>query len=38
MIAAGTEQALDALDTAEVAPPADAVLRELATAATARRC
>jgi geranylgeranyl diphosphate synthase type I len=38
MIAAGTEQALDALDTVEVAPPADRVLRELAVAATARCC
>ena len=37
MIAAGAEQALDALDTVEVAPPADRVLRELAAAATARR-
>ena len=37
LIAAGTERALDALDTAEVAPPAGQVLRELAAAATARR-
>jgi geranylgeranyl diphosphate synthase type I len=37
MIAAGTEQALDALDAVEVAPPADRALRELAAAATARR-
>jgi geranylgeranyl diphosphate synthase, type I len=37
MIAAGAEQALDALNTVEVAPPADEVLRELAAAATARR-
>ena len=37
LIAAGAERALDALDTAEVAPPAGQVLRELAAAATARR-
>jgi geranylgeranyl diphosphate synthase type I len=37
MISACTEQALDALDRVEVAPPADHVLRELAAAATARR-
>jgi len=37
MIAAGTEQALAALDTVEVAAPAGGVLRELAAAATARR-
>jgi geranylgeranyl diphosphate synthase, type I len=37
MIAAGSEQALAALDRVDVAPPADRVLRELAAAATARR-
>lgn len=37
MIAAGTEQALDALDRVEMPPPAHSVLRELAAAATARR-
>ena len=37
MITADTDRALAALDTADLAPPAGGVLRELATAATARR-
>jgi geranylgeranyl diphosphate synthase type I len=37
MITADAERALAALDTADVAAPADTVLHELATAATARR-
>jgi geranylgeranyl diphosphate synthase type I len=37
MITAETERALAVLDSADIAPPADTVLRELAAAATARR-